>query len=239
MRMGLYPPAKATTFSGGAAFSVAAHVVLVATAVYATGIRSKEVDRVIAERVSYLKYLPPPDRMRSSEDRDLVLRYVEQGSGGVSLSERADGKVLRVAGVAGPEVTGGALGSDVVSQAPAKAVVSADSVYSILDVEEAATRTEGSAAPVYPPELLRDGTEGSVTARFVVDTLGRSDPSSIVVLASTNAAFTKSVQHAIPLMTFSPATMFGHKVRQMVEQRFGFKVKAAETPAVASPKPAS
>lgn len=237
MRMVLFPTAKASTSGGGAALSVATHVVLLATAVYATGIRSREVDRVIAERVSYLKYLPPPDRMRQSQERDKVLRYIRQGSGGVQLPMRADGRVFRVAGAAGPELTGGALGTDIVSQAPAKEVVSADSVYSILEVEEAATRTEGSAAPVYPPGLLRDGTEGSVTARFVVDTLGRSDPASIVVLASTNAAFTQSVQRAIPLMTFSPATMFGHKVRQMVEQRFGFRLTPKAPPSVSSANP--
>ena len=235
--MVLFPLAKASTSSGGAALSVATHVVLIASAVYATGVRSKEVDREIAERVSYLRYLPPPDRMRSTEHRDLVLRYVRQGSGGVPLAERADGRVFRLAGAAGPEVAGGALGADVVSQAPVKEVVSTDSVYSVLDVEETATRTEGSAAPVYPSELLREHTEGSVTARFVVDTLGRSDPSTIVVLESTNPAFSQSVRHAIPLMTFSPATMFGRKVRQMVEQRFGFRIKPTDLPPVSSTQP--
>ena len=235
--MMLFPLAKASTSSGGVALSVATHVVLLATAVYATGVRSREIDRVIAERVSYLRYLPPPDRMRSTEDRDMVLRYVREGTGGVPLAERADGRVFRLAGAAGPELAAGALGTDVVSQAPTKEVVSTDSVYSILDVEETATRTEGSAAPVYPPELLRDHTEGSVTARFVVDTLGRSDPLSIVVLESTNPAFSQSVRHAIPLMTFSPATMFGRKVRQMVEQRFGFRIKPTDPASVSSTKP--
>ena len=235
--MMLFPLAKASTSSGSAALSVGLHVVLIATAVYATGVRSMDVDRVIAERVSYLKYLPPPDRVRSTEDRDMVLRYVRQGTGGVPLPERADGRVFRLVGAAGPDVAAGALGTDVVSQAPTKEVVSTDSVYSVLDVEETATRTEGSAAPVYPPELLREHTEGSVTARFVVDTLGHSDPESIVVLESTNPAFAQSVRRAIPLMSFSPATMFGRKVRQMVEQRFGFRIMPADAPSASSTRP--
>lgn len=235
--MMLFPLAKASTSSGSAALSVGLHVVLIATAVYATGVRSRDVDRVIAERVSYLKYLPPPDRVRSTDYRDMVLRYVRQGNGGVPLPERADGRVFRLVGAAGPDVAAGALGTDVVSQAPTKEVVSTDSVYSVLDVEETATRTEGSAAPVYPPELLREHTEGSVTARFVVDTLGHSDPASIVVLESTNPAFAQSVRHAIPLMTFSPATMFGRKVRQMVEQRFGFRIIPTDAPPASSTRP--
>ena len=230
MRLLLHSTGKAATSAGGTAFSVAAHVVLIAAAVYGTGVRSRAVAREIAERISFIRYLPPPDRMRSTENRDEALRYIQQGEGGVPLLERPDGNVFRVAGRPAREVTGGALGIAQETQAPSREVPSEDSVYSILDVEKAATRIAGSAAPIYPPDLLRDGTEGSVLVRFVVDTLGRSDSGSIEVLTSTHSAFTKSVRHAVPRMTFSPATVDGRKVRQLVEQRFGFRLQPTAVP---------
>ena len=36
-------------------------------------------------------------------------------------------------------------------------------------------RAEGSAAPVYPPELIQQGMKGSVLTSFVIDTTGRAD----------------------------------------------------------------
>jgi len=237
MRMVLLPPAKATALTGSAALSVAAHVVLIASAVYATGVRSRALDAAIREHVMFVRYLPPPDRTRSTVGVGEVLRYVQQGGGGAPLPTRADGQVQRAAGIADLMRDGGALGRDLRDQAAVKEVVSPDSVYSILDVEAAATRTPGSAAPAYPPDLLKLGIEGSVTVQFVVDTIGAADSSSIVVLAATHAAFAKSVRHAIPLMTFSPATAGGRKVRQMVEQRFGFKLQPTDPRPLANTKP--
>ena len=237
MRMVLFPPAKATAVSGSAVLSVATHAVLIASAVYATGVRSAEVDQALRERVSFVRYLPPPDRSRSTVGVGEVLRYVQQGGGGAPLPTRADGQVQRASGVASLLHDGGARGKDLSDQAAVKEVVSPDSVYSILDVEQAAIRTAGSAAPIYPPDLLHDGTEGSVTVQFVVDTLGRADSSSIVVLASTHRAFVQSVRQAVPLMTFSSATSSGHKVRQMVEQRFGFRLQPTDPRPVSSAKP--
>lgn len=236
MRMLRYPPARATITGASTLLSVAAHATLIVSAVHATRARSEEVDRAIRERVSFVRYLPPPDRVRSTVGVGEVLRYVQQGGGGVHLTARADGQDRRAAGIDGPLMNGGALGLDLRDHAPVKEVISPDSVYSVLDVEEAATRTAGSAAPIYPPDLLREGTEGSVTMRFVVDTLGRADSSSIVVLWSTHPSFARAVRHAVPLMTFSAATANGHKVRQMVEQRFGFRLQSRDSVAVSATK---
>jgi TonB family C-terminal domain len=237
MRMFLFPPAKATTLGGSAALSLATHVVLITSAVYATAERSREVEQAIRERISFVRYLPPPDRTRSAVGVGEVLRYVQQGGGGMPLPIRADGQLRREAGIASLLHDGGALGADLRDQAPVKEVVSPDSVYSVLSVEEAATRTPGSAAPIYPPELLRDGVEGWVTVQFVVDTLGRADSASLVVIAYTHPGFAKSVRQAVPLMTFSAATASGHKVRQMVEQRFGFMLQPGDVRAISPLKP--
>ena len=45
-----------------------------------------------------------------------------------------------------------------------------------IEVDSAAERHPDSAAPTYPPELMKQGIEGYASVRFVVDTTGRVDP---------------------------------------------------------------
>ena len=239
MRVVLHTTGKAATSAGGTMFSVVIHAVLIVGAVSATGARSRELARSLADRITFIHYLTPPDRVRSTEHLEAAIHYVPLGPGGVPLLERADGRIFHTTGALTQELTGGALGAEEKSLASSRDVPSTDSVYSILDVEDVATRTAGSAAPIYPSDLLRTGTEGSVVVRFVVDTLGHPDSASIVVVGSTHAAFTQSVRHAIPLMTFTPASTAGRKVRQLVEQRFGFKVKPVDVPPPSATPPVS
>lgn len=224
MRIWLHTPVKGSSIASSTAISVAAHVVLVGAAVYGTGVSARQLDETIAERISYLHYLPPPDRRPSSDNIAEHLRYLDIGANGPVLAERRDGRILEPAGSENSKRAGGNQGNDARAQAPAAAVDSPDSVYSMLDVEETAVRTAGSAAPVYPSELIREGTEGSVFIRFVVDSSGRADPGSIVVVRSTHPAFTQSVRQAVPLMMFTPATVGGRRVRQAVEQKFEFRI---------------
>jgi TonB family protein len=100
----------------------------------------------------------------------------------------------------------------------------ADSVFTMLEVERMVERYESSAAPVYPPKLSALGKEGRVHATFVVDTTGRVDMSSVHVLASDDPEFTESVRTALGEMRFRPATRGGRAVRQLVEQRFNFRI---------------
>lgn len=230
MRLWLQSYAPATTATPSVFVSVAAHAVLIGAAVYGTGVRSRELAEDITQRVYYL---PPPDRVPASEATVERVQYVDVGDG------------ARVAGLENPtgaspgaprpdERKGGrgADGVDPVDRPSTVPVPSDDSVYSILNVEETAVRTEGSAAPAYPPELIQQGIEGSVLANFVIDTTGRADSTSIEILQATHALFVQSVRAAIPGMRFSPAMVQGRKVRQMVEQRFQFRITP---PAVAAP----
>jgi TonB family protein len=99
-----------------------------------------------------------------------------------------------------------------------------DSVFTVLEVQRMVERYEGSAAPVYPPELSARGVEGHVQATFVVDTTGRVDPSSVRVLESDEPRFSESVRTALSEMRFRPASRGGRAVRQLVEQRFNFRI---------------
>jgi TonB family protein len=98
-------------------------------------------------------------------------------------------------------------------------------VYTALQVDQMVERYESSAAPVYPPELSARRTEGQVVAAYVVDTVGRVDTTTIRVLGSDHPRFTESVRTALADARFRPAKRGGHTVRQLVQQRFRFKLE--------------
>jgi TonB family protein len=100
----------------------------------------------------------------------------------------------------------------------------ADSVFTMLEVDRMVERYEFSAAPIYPPRLSALGKEGHVRATFVVDTTGSVDTASVRVLESDDPQFTESVLTALGGMRFRPATRGGRAVRQLVEQRFNFRI---------------
>jgi TonB family protein len=99
-----------------------------------------------------------------------------------------------------------------------------DTVFSVLEVDRMVERFEGSAAPVYPRDLLALGTEGLVRATYVVDTTGRVDTTTIQVMISDDPRFTESVRTALGQMLFRPAKRAGRSVRQLVEQQFRFRI---------------
>jgi TonB family protein len=103
-------------------------------------------------------------------------------------------------------------------------------VYSALQVDQMVERYEYSAAPIYPPVLSARGVEGLVDATYVVDTLGRVDTSTIQVLQSDNSLFTESVRTALAQAAFRPAKRSGHSVRQLVAQRFRFRLSQSTAP---------
>lgn len=82
----------------------------------------------------------------------------------------------------------------------------------------------GSVPPRYPPLLASAGVEGSVTVQYVVDTLGRVERGSVHTIKPDRPEFERAVREALERMTFVPAEAGGRKVRQLVEQGFGFEV---------------
>jgi protein TonB len=97
------------------------------------------------------------------------------------------------------------------------------SAYSERQVEKAVLALPGTT-PRYPSMLQSAGLEGDVRAQFVVDTLGRVEPGSFRALESTHALFTDAVRDALGRTRFTPAEAGGHKVRQLVEQVFTFRI---------------
>jgi TonB family protein len=97
--------------------------------------------------------------------------------------------------------------------------------FALLDVDSGAVRDPRSAAPTYPSDMEAKGIEGVVRVRFVVDSTGLIDLSTIKVLEATNESFARAVKTALPDMRFRPALMGPQAVRQLSEQDFAFKVQ--------------
>jgi protein TonB len=96
--------------------------------------------------------------------------------------------------------------------------------FDVTSVERVVVPRAGNPAPRYPEMLRRAGVEGSVTARFVVDTLGMVEPASVQMVHASHPLFEQAVREAIRRMRFSPAELQGRRVRQLVEQGYGFTI---------------
>ena len=129
-------------------------------------------------------YLPPPNKpiacragrtkrcTTSRSRRDLGL-----GPGPTSLDARQPSK--RCASTRRRRVSAR---SDSVTAPPIVGDTEGDSVFTVLDVDSAVVRSQSSAAPAYPLDLLTKHVEGIVIARYVVDTTGFADTTSFEVL---------------------------------------------------------
>ena len=92
-------------------------------------------------------------------------------------------------------------------------------------VEVEARPRPGNPAPRYPAALEATRVAGTVTARFVVDTLGRVEPGSVRLAGSDDPRFADAVRRVLPRHRFHPARVGGRAVRQLVEQPFVFAVR--------------
>jgi len=178
------------------------------------------------ERDARVLFLLPPDRVDAPERQAEIYLPGRPGSG---LDEAGqlptEGEGLRLAAAASHSrrrgERSGARSDQPFGPAP---FLSVDSVYGVLQVDQMVERYENSAVPVYPPELSTRGTEGQVEATYVVDTMGRVDTTTIQVMQSDDPRFTESVRTALGEARFRPAKRAGKTVRQLVQQRFRFKL---------------
>jgi TonB family protein len=202
--------------------SILAHVLVAWFAVSATsGGQQIPTD----EREARVFFLLPPDRVATRERQTDILQL---GKLGGDLEDgryllKPDGGALAVKpghGARGKRERSGARG-----QLPFGPSLGRfpDTAFSVLEVDEM-VRYEESAAPIYPKELLAIGAEGSVRAEYVVDTSGQVDTTTIRVMHSDDPRFTASVVTALGGMRFRPAKRAGKVVRQLVQQKFSFKI---------------
>jgi hypothetical protein len=180
------------------------------------------------EREARVFFLLPPDRVDVRDRQSEILQWGRLGG------DLQDGKLLTnlEGGWARGDLAHGARGnrnrSGARGQLPAgpPSPYIPDTAFSVLEVDEM-VRYESSAAPIYPPDLMAIGTQGLVQATYVVDTVGAVDTTTFQVMYSDDPRFTESVRLALGQMRFRPAKRAGKAVRQLVEQKFRFKIVSA------------
>ena len=191
---------------------------------------ASEVGRLLPtdEREAKALFLLPPDRMDVPSGQTEIFQLGRAGGyldGGLELTGPGDGGQVGGRPYGRPRSgKRSRVQGEVPFGPPARL---SDSVFSVLEVERMVERYEDSAAPVYPSELAALGTEGQVHATYVVDVTGRVDTTTIRVLQSDHPRFTQSVITALSEMRFRPAKKGGRTVRQLVEQRFRFRIAPA------------
>jgi len=76
----------------------------------------------------------------------------------------------------------------------------------------------------YPEPLRRAGIGGRVLVRAVIDSLGRAEPASVVVLESPNRGFDRAALDYVRRALFRPARVLGRPVRVLVEVPIEFQI---------------
>jgi TonB family protein len=92
------------------------------------------------------------------------------------------------------------------------------------EVDRAAAPRPGAPTPVYPPDLQAAGIEGTVSVEFVVDSAGVADERRIRVVSSDYPAFAAAARAVIARTRYFPAEAHGHRVAQLVDQSFVFRI---------------
>jgi len=103
--------------------------------------------------------------------------------------------------------------------APATGGVHAES-----QVDRTVVARRGNPHPAYPAVMRSASLDGEVLVRFVVDTIGRVEPGSVLVLRATHEQFAESVRRWLPQTRYAAAQLRGRPVRQLVEQRVAFSL---------------
>jgi TonB family protein len=210
-----------------ATLAIVVHAGLIFFAVSATeGGRQLPTD----QREARVFFLLPPDRVDVRAHQSEIVRFARPGldlQDGKELSGPGEGWQIRERAY-GARKRGGRTGAKaVLAFGPVPRLVP-DTAFSVLEVDKMVERYESSAAPIYPPELIAIGMEGLVQARYIVDTTGHVDTTTVRVMRSDDPRFSESVRNALGQARFHPAIRAGKPVRQLVEQQFRFKIQPAE-----------
>jgi TonB family protein len=221
--------------AGGTLTSVAVHAALITLAVLATNPPEGFVQGLYS-LANKVVYIAPPARLPSTEGSTAQLKFVDAapvGDGSGFARGPVGAEIAKQPALLSPRP--GDLGTAETSTIEQPKYASYDTVFTIAEVDSAVVIDVGSAAPAYPPALLKLGVEGSVMVRYVVDSFGRADLSTLQVLRATRVEFAVAVREALPFMRFMPAKMGQKAVPQLVEQPFNFKIQKVDTLAVKKP----
>jgi hypothetical protein len=216
MKLWLHRYLRRATPLPSAALSTVVHATLIGASVFATA--NARVDDVEIEAHSIARFLAPPNREAGQLPRPEMVKYVA-----LSIPEAAtSGSVIQPVDSIREEQP--LAGLDDRNAPLVEELAGTDSVFSIVQVDSAASRYAWSAAPSYPPKMLEERQDGFVAAQWIVDEEGYADTTSLVIVAATHPDFAKSVRDALPFMRFRPAKIGTTNVRQLVQQDFSFRI---------------
>jgi TonB family protein len=212
----------------GLLISAVVHIGVIGAVAVQTDRTKPDLSKPSEEHVTFLVPLdkipnaPPPQQF--------AVQWAVEGKGGGNegIEQRPIEEGPPVASVAGKGEDKG--GQPQAGPPPEDWTLSADTVLTVLEVDSAVVRDPSSAAPAYPAAMLAKSIQGTVRAQYVVDTLGLVDTTTFKVLETTHEAFTVAVREALPNMRFRPAIVRSHKVRQLVEQPFTFRIQPPVAP---------
>lgn len=216
------PSTALLTTVEGYVVSIVTHTLLILSVVVPGSVEAPGSDQV-PESFKWAEYLMPKDKPAGTKEVREHITYSQLMAPGGEGTVASDQEPERLAMVKPEGVADDDL-ADVSESPPPAPEVYGDTVMTVLEVDTAAARYDESAAPPYPPSLLAKRIEGSVAVQYVVDTTGRADTTSFIVLTSTHDEFSQAVKQTLPDMRFRSAVMGSRKVRQLVQQLFTFKI---------------
>jgi len=209
--------------------STVVHVVLIALAVRATGLTAAPAPKTVDDVLVYLDPPAPPlpdthpmIRPASATDDQSSMPALPTLPPVISAEISS---TIPEAGVMSDLIEHAFNPTRMSSGAPTSSTSVADGApFPGNIVEKAVVAIPGTATPRYPSMLQSAGVEGDVRAQFVVDTLGRVEQGSFKSLEATHDLFAAAVRDALSRARFKPAELGGHRVRQLVEQTFTFRI---------------
>lgn len=209
---------RAASVLGG----MSAHLVTVAGAVLLLSLEFRGADA--REQLVRAMYIAPENKTVASVAQERILYAGLAGNAELvpALEQPTDGSGATEVPV--PGAGAGGSGTDAVDETSPEVSALEDIALSVVEVDSAVKPDPNSGGPEYPERLLLARIEGAVLARFIVDSTGRADPATFVAVQTSDTAFTSAVRRALPLMKFSPATLRGAPVAQVVVQQFTFRV---------------
>jgi Gram-negative bacterial TonB protein C-terminal len=84
---------------------------------------------------------------------------------------------------------------------------------------------KGFPPPEFPPELRDANVQGDVLVQLIVDSAGRADMRSALVLEATRFEFARAVFDVLPDFQFHVATINGCRAKQLVQMPFAFRLR--------------
>jgi protein TonB len=223
---------KKQKWAGATVLTTVLYSGLIGFAVYATadaGIKKDKTSNQSIKFVEIKKEPPKPEPDKPPPPKEVVIKPPPaKGFQVLRAPVKIDVKIPEIdlsksvtneADFSGRGVKGG-----VASGVVGGTAIVTNQTYFEFQVEKTAQSASGNPSPRYPEILKSSGVEGKVMAQFVVLETGRADMDTFKVLSSDNELFSNAVRAVLPQMRFLPAEIGGHKVRQLVQLPFEFKI---------------